>query len=393
MSLLISLLLLLSSSIVFFYLSLRSYSIKSDSSIANLCPANSEGWNCDTALTSSFSEIGGIPISQFGMAATLFCIIILVLLHFNFLEKKQIWSRWVWRVAVTSASGSVVMFLISWFFLKSFCLLCTICYGLSLAVLFPLKQTLISSQLIDWSNMFKRSSLKTAIKVGGIILSIAFLFHAGGMNFYSVKQDKSQAVSNFQDWRRQKVSRINPKVHRISYGSEQSSMVVTEFADFLCPHCKRVYSVMKTFQNAFPSVRVEYINFPLDPRGCRKNDLSTGFISASCYLSKAALCAERQGVSAELKDLVFSQQNFFIQNRNQKQRIQEKVFQNVSSIDLEAFKKCTDSSAIRKMVAKQILEGQRLGIRGTPALFVNDKKVRPVAVHMTLKKIYRYLYH
>ena len=391
MNFLISIILLVSSSVVFFYLSLRSYSIKSDTSIANLCPANSEGWNCDTALTSSFAEIAGVPISQFGMAASLFCIIILLLLRFNFLERKKLWSDWVWRIAVVSSSASVVMFLISWFFLKSFCLLCTVCYVLSLVVLFPLNKTLESSQLIDL-NMFKRPFIEVKIKVGAILLFTVFIFHAGGMNFYSVKTGNSQSKSNFQDWKRQRVTDISSKVHRISYGPKSSSMVVTEFADFLCPHCKRVYSVMKTFQNALPNVRVEYINFPLDPRGCRAQDSVKSFTSASCYLSKAVLCAEKQGASEQLKDLVFSQQTFFIQNRNRIKAIQEKVSQDVHSINLKVFNKCVSSSQTKQVVNQQILEGRRLGIRGTPALFVNNKKVRPVAVHMTLKKMYRYLF-
>ncbi len=392
----LSLILFAISSVIFFYLSLRSYSIKSDDSIANLCPTGSEIWNCDAALTSPFSEIWGIPISQFGVASSLFCMMILIFLRFNFLERKISWSRWVWRIALASAFTSTIMFFISWFFLKSFCLLCTICYILSFAVLFPLRKTLVSSQLIDSKVLFSwrkwRHPLDVMVRAILIILFIVFLLHAWSTNLYSIKNKSSQATSNFQDWKRKKITQIKKNIPRVSYGPQEASMVITEFADFLCPHCKRVYSVIKTFQQAFPNTRIEYINFPLDPRGCRTNDDST-IISASCYLSKAVLCAHQQDMSSQLKDLIFSQQKFFIKNRSQIKNIQEKIFEymNHTTADKNLFQQCIDYSVTQEKVAQQIREGQRLGIKGTPTLFVNQKRLQPISVHMTLEKIYRYL--
>ena len=392
----LSLILLTASSLVLLYLSLRSYAMKSDDSVVNLCPTGSEIWNCDAALTSPFAEVFGVPISGFGMATSLFCVLILVLLHFNLLEKSISWSRWVWRIALASASASIVMFAISWLFLESFCFLCTVCYVLFFLVLFPLRKTLPSTQLIDYSILFSfkkwKAPLSIMARVIVSVLFIHFLFHAWSSNVYNIKDKSSQSTSNFRDWKNKKEILIEKNVPRVSYGPEQATMVITEFADFLCPHCRRVYSVIKTFQQVRPDAKLEYINFPLDPRGCRKgDDMKT--TSASCYLAKAVLCAYEQKLSDPLKELVFSQQNFFIKNRNQVEKIQEKVLQNPSltSMDQELFNTCVLSSSTQDKVAQQIQAGKKLGIRGTPALFINQRKVRPVAVHLTLDKIYQSL--
>ena len=390
----LSLILFTASALILFYLSLRSYAIKSDESMVNLCPTGSESWNCDLALTSAFSEVFGIPISLFGIAISLFCVLILVLLRFNFLEKTISWSRWIWRVALTSAAASIVMLLISWFLLKSFCLLCMICYGLYFLVLFPLQKTLTSTQLIDFKILISwrkwKEHLGVAIRAIAIILFITFFLHAWSSNIYSIKNTSSQSTFNFQDWKNQKAVQIEEKIPRVSYGPQKTPLIITEFADFLCPHCKRVYSVIKTFQQARPNTRLEYINFPLDPRGCRLSD-SSKVTSASCYLSKAVLCAYEQDFSASLKDFIFSHQKFFISKRNQVETIEEKILQHVSQtqVDEGLFKKCTHSVSVGQKVAEQIKEGQRLGIQGTPTLFINQKKVRPISLYMTLEKIYQ----
>jgi len=60
----------------------------------------------------------------------------------------------------------------------------------------------------------------------------------------------------------------------------------------------------------------------------------------------------------------------------------------LSQWQLPDIQNCVESKETSQVVFKQITEGKKLKIQGTPALFVNGKKIFPSAVHATLEKIY-----
>ena len=371
-------LILLGSSIaVQAYLSLRSYALKADSSFLNLCEVGGS-WNCDQALTSPFAEIFGIPISHFAIALNAFCLVTLILLQWRWLE--NIWSSWVWRIAVFSALGSLCMLVISVFVLKTLCPLCTVCYILSFLVLWPLKRGLSKTQL------FSFTGLRPDIQVLGVIAVstgvFILLLHGWSLQIYPAQ--KSMALSNFMDWKQTTAQYTSSKSY-LSSGPEraQAVLTITEFIDFLCPHCRRVYEVLKTFQKAYPDVRLEYVHFPLNPRGCQEKEESD---SASCYLSKAVFCSKT--AKLKLQDFIFSQQENWIQLRHDVEEVKKQIQSRLAQWQEPEIQNCTQSKETAAAVFEQISEGRQLNIQGTPALFVNGKKIAPSAVHSTLEKIY-----
>lgn len=373
-----SLILFSSSIAVQLYLSLRSYSLKADSSFLNLCEIGSQ-WNCDQALTSAFSEIFGIPISHFAIALNVFCLVTLILLKWTWLEK--IWSSWIWRTAVFSALSSICMLVISTVILKTLCPLCTLCYILSFVVLWPLKKGL------EKPRFFFFTGWKPELKVLSIITAsigiFTLLLHGWSLQIYPAQ--KSMALSNFMDWKQAQTKYPSQNINTLSSGPSRSQAVltVTEFVDFLCPHCQRVYKVLQVFKKAHPDVRLEYMHFPLDPRGCQGKEESD---SASCYLSKAVFCTGEKQI--ELQTFIFNHQEKWIQLRQNTAEIKRQIQNQLSQWQIPDIKKCTESESASNAVFEQIKEGKNLKIKGTPALFVNGKKIAPSAVHATLKKIY-----
>ena len=83
----------------------------------------------------------------------------------------------------------------------------------------------------------------------------------------------------------------------------------------------------------------------------------------------AALAAEPQGTFWEFHDMLFS--NY---NRLNDQKIQEIV--GLLGLDETKFKEQQKNPNITERIRQDYEEGIRLGVRGTPTLFINGKKLR-----------------
>jgi protein-disulfide isomerase len=83
----------------------------------------------------------------------------------------------------------------------------------------------------------------------------------------------------------------------------------------------------------------------------------------------AALAAEPLGKFWEFHDMLFSSYN-----RLNDQKIQEIV--DLLSLDEIKFKEQQKNPNITKRIRQDYEEGIRLGVRGTPTLFINGKKLR-----------------
>lgn len=82
----------------------------------------------------------------------------------------------------------------------------------------------------------------------------------------------------------------------------------------------------------------------------------------------ATIAAQHQGKFWELHDLIF---------KNQKQLSQGKIeeFASQLGLDMNKFRQDIGSQATRQQLANDIQEAQRIGVRGTPSLYVNGRKV------------------
>lgn len=83
----------------------------------------------------------------------------------------------------------------------------------------------------------------------------------------------------------------------------------------------------------------------------------------------AALAAHRQGRFWEFHDLLF--QNY---NRLNDQKIQEISLQ--LGLDQVAFQKNIKDPQIRAMVQRDMADGAKAGLKGTPTVFLNGKLIR-----------------
>jgi protein-disulfide isomerase len=83
----------------------------------------------------------------------------------------------------------------------------------------------------------------------------------------------------------------------------------------------------------------------------------------------AALAAEKQGKFWEFHDLLFKDYN-----RLNEQKVKEIAQQ--LNLDMEKFEKDRKEPGIRTLINRDIAEGNRAGVGGTPTIFINGRLLR-----------------
>jgi protein-disulfide isomerase len=138
-------------------------------------------------------------------------------------------------------------------------------------------------------------------------------------------------------------------------GPENAAVVIVEFADFECPHCRLMSGVLDQVAKKYPrQVAVYFKQFPLPSHIMAEK------------ASRATLAAMQQGRFWEMHDMVFA---------NQMTLSDEKFirFAQELGLNIEKFKAAMASDAVRRQVARDKEEGIQSQIGGTPTIFVNGK--------------------
>ncbi len=150
-----------------------------------------------------------------------------------------------------------------------------------------------------------------------------------------------------------------------SFGPVNAPVTIVEFGDLECPDCKMEAPVLRqmvptTFGD---KVRVVFKDYPLE--------------SIHPWAHSAAIagrCVYRQDAKAfwSLYDWVYDNQDQ-INGENLKSKVLGWAANN--KIDEAKLGSCIDSKATEPEVNRSIAEGRSLGVRGTPTLFINGRKI------------------
>jgi protein-disulfide isomerase len=141
-----------------------------------------------------------------------------------------------------------------------------------------------------------------------------------------------------------------------SKGSAKAPVTIVEFSDFHCPFCRRVIPTLTQLESKYrDKIKLVFRDFPIE-------SLHPGATKAH----EAARCANEQGKFWAYHDKLFagpaksSPETF-------------KGFANEVGLDVPGFETCFDSGKYQAAVKKDIEEGNRLGVTGTPAFFINGR--------------------
>jgi protein-disulfide isomerase len=137
-------------------------------------------------------------------------------------------------------------------------------------------------------------------------------------------------------------------------GAANAPVTIVEFSDFHCPFCKRVLPTLKDLEAKYgDKVKLVFRDFPIEQLhpGARK-------------AHEAARCASEQGKFWAYHDVLFDK-------APQTSANDLKADAREVGLDLAKFDQCVASGKHKELVQKDIDEGTRLGVNGTPAFFIN----------------------
>lgn len=149
--------------------------------------------------------------------------------------------------------------------------------------------------------------------------------------------------------------RVNVAATGPSKGPAGAQVTIVEFSDFQCPYCSRAAKTAEQVLTAFAGkVRLVFRDYPLP------------FHDKAKKAAEAGHCADEQGKFWEMHNWMFDHQD----------KLDVAGLKDGAKslgIDPTKFDPCLDSGKYAKAVDDSMNEGQKAGVSGTPAFFINGK--------------------
>ena len=155
------------------------------------------------------------------------------------------------------------------------------------------------------------------------------------------------------------IQRIEVSVQGAPFkGGEKAAVTIVEFSDFHCPFCRQVISTLAKLESQYgEKIKLVFRDFPIE-------NLHPGATKAH----EAARCATEQGKFWPYHDKLFASAPSSSPD----------VFKGIAKevgLDAVTFETCLGSGKYQAAIKEDIAEGNRVGVGGTPAFFVNGRLI------------------
>ena len=139
-------------------------------------------------------------------------------------------------------------------------------------------------------------------------------------------------------------------------GPADAVLTLVEFSDFQCPYCWVAVAKLNAVLEAYPGkIKLIFKQFPLDMH------------SQAALAAAAAVAAHRQGRFWPMHDALFA-------HRRELSRPLILALAHTAGLDMQRFGADLDSAETKATVARDVEDGDRAGVEGTPSVFINGRK-------------------
>jgi protein-disulfide isomerase len=139
-------------------------------------------------------------------------------------------------------------------------------------------------------------------------------------------------------------------------GNAGAKVTLVEFADYECPHCKRLQPVLRQIVDEFRGdVKVYFKHYPLPQH------------TNARLAAEAAVAANKQGKFWGFQDKLWDKQDELSPAEI------EKIAKD-SGLDMTKFRADLQAAATKDRVQKDRTDGQTLGLQSTPAVYINGRE-------------------
>jgi len=154
-----------------------------------------------------------------------------------------------------------------------------------------------------------------------------------------------------------------------SVGPANAKITLVEFSDFQCPYCAVAVGEINALLKAYPTqVKLVFKQFPLETHP--QADLAAA----------AAIAAHKQGKFWPMHDAMFA-------HRDDLSRRNIIALAKQIGLNLEQFESDIDSTEVRETVVRDVQDGDRAHVEGTPTLFISGQRYNGAVTLASLKPI------
>ncbi|MBZ5644139.1 MAG: thioredoxin domain-containing protein [Acidobacteriia bacterium] len=148
-----------------------------------------------------------------------------------------------------------------------------------------------------------------------------------------------------------------------SIGPENAKITLIEFADFECPSCRALDTILRDLIASNPDVRLVYKDFPL-------TNLHPWAMTAAI----AARCTYQQNPAAfwKIHNAIFDAQDL-ITPSNVWDKLTDMASQ--QGLNMDTYRTCMAAPETKSQIEASITEGHALNITATPTTFINARRV------------------
>jgi protein-disulfide isomerase len=139
-------------------------------------------------------------------------------------------------------------------------------------------------------------------------------------------------------------------------GSAKAPITIVEFGDFACPVCEQSFSTIREISLKYKNdIKFIWRDYPV-------------VADSSSLLALAGRCAGEQGLFWPMHDKLF-------QNQGLSTADQLAILANQIGADAARFNSCLAKQTYLPQIQKDLEDGQKFGITGTPTYFINGYKI------------------
>ena len=365
------------------YLLLRHFALTdfSTQSGADFCSALF-GTGCDDALRSPLAVQLGLPLAGWGLVyyGTLAALLLLGWTVGETFRFEAMTAALL--LALAAALGSVVLFVVMVTDLSPFCPMCAVVHAINLLLLFPLKRLtgrpvaqlvqavarairyLVGGKTADpVATRWKLVGFLASGLVAVVIYQWVFIEYALHTRAAEAPFDPQQTIALFESGLQHEipVSDADPQL-----GPADAPVRMVVFNDFQCPGCRQLAQTIPGLGRKFEdTLHIVFKHFPLDST-CN-SVVKMELHPRACDTARAAEAAREQGKFWAFHDVLFKPRS--------KDKTTLKSMIEHLGLDFDEFETHRRSDAALARIEADIEQGVRLGVDGTPSVFINGRRV------------------
>lgn len=213
---------------------------------------------------------------------------------------------------------------------------------------------------------------KKIVVISLLVLVLGFIFGT-----YAYKNNETKKVENIiqSDSGAPFIRAHSPK-----FGENKKGVVVVEFLDPECESCAAFHPIVKKmFKENYEDISL-YIRYLPNHRNSR-------------YIVKILEATRLQGKYKEALDVTFNTQSKWAAHNNPKPELLWDFLSKIDGLDIQKAKIDSKKPLFDEMMDIDVVDGRTLGVRGTPTIFVNGKRLEVLSystlVELVESEIYK----